>query len=237
MRSKIKRKKSWYLIWTLVFLFFAASIASIIITLPIFKIAKVEVAGTRLLSPEQIIKTAAIPLGENLFLTRFSPALKRIRALSTAKEVKISRRLPDTVLIIITERKEAAVTVLDNQSVLVDDEGVILKVDEFPDISGLPVLLGVKKAEDINESVAKLLTEFKNFVSPKKLEIDLTDSDDIDLIFDDTLRVKFGDSGKIESKFNAFEAIYNKVKEKKDLIEYIDVRLPEFPAVKFRGEK
>jgi len=234
VRSKIKRKKSWYLIWTLVFLFFVASLASIIITLPVFKIVKIEVEGTRLISPEQILKAAAIPSGENLFLTRFSQAISRIRAISTVKEVKISRRLPDTVLIIIKERREAAVTVLDDRSVLVDEEGVILDVRELPDISGLPVLLGVKKAEDISGSVTKLLTEFKNYISPKKLEIDLTDSDDINLIFDDTLRVKFGDSNKLESKFNVFETIYDKIREKKDSIEYIDLRFPEFPAVKFK---
>ena len=250
-RARKRRRKSWYFIWTVVFLLFLASLASLIITLPVFKIQKVEVTGARLLSPESIIKLAGIPIGENIFMTRFNPALNRIRSISAVFEVKISRRLPDTVLITVKERKEAAVTVIDDQSVLVDEEGVILNPQkpeaipiELPDISNLPVIVGVKKEwiqdgarlkGDVGESAARLLSEFKNYVSPHRLEIDLTDSENIILIFDDTLRVKFGDAFKIDLKFREFEAIYKKLKDKKDSIEYIDVRYPGFPAVKFKS--
>jgi len=250
VRLRIRRRKSWYFIWTIIFLLFLSSVVSFIITLPMFKISKVEVEGVRLIPPELIVKTAAIPVGENIFLTRFDQALNKIRSIGAVKEVKISRRLPDAVLIAVIERKEAAVTVIDDQSVLVDEEGVILNprareeiAIELPDISNLPVLVGIKKEwiedglrlkGDAGEGATKLLSEFKKYVSPHRLEIDLTDSENITLMFDDTLKVKFGDSAKIEQKFKTFEVIYYKLKEKKNSIEYIDVRFPCFPAVKYK---
>jgi len=250
VRLRIRRRKSWYFIWTIIFLLFLSSVASFIITLPMFKISKVEVEGVRLIPPEQIVKTAAIPAGENIFLTRFDQALDKIRSIGAVKEVRISLRPPDAVLITVKERREAAVTVIDDQSVLVDEEGVILNPKtqeaitmELPDISNLPVLVGVKKEwiedglrlkGDAGEGATKLLSEFKKYISPHRLEIDLTDSKDITLMFDDTLKVKFGDPAKIEQKFKTFEAIYYKLKEKKNSIEYIDVSCPSFPAVKYK---
>jgi len=219
-------------------------------TMPVFRIAKVEVEGTRLLSPDLILKMAAIPAGENIFLTRFGRAKKKLLNVSVIKDVKIFRRLPETVIISVKERKEAAMGVLDGQSVLFDDEGVILNPQsneamtiEFPDITNLPVISGIKSdwidsgvrlKGEIGISASKLLSEFKNYIAPHRMEINLTDSDNIGLVFDDTLTVKFGSADNIDLKIKTFEAIYDKLKDKKDSIAYIDVKSPDFPAVKYK---
>ncbi len=248
--GKRKRRSSWYVIWGLIFIILIASVISVIITLPVFKISGVVVEGTRLLSPDTIEHAAAIPVGDNLFLTNFGPAKKRVLAINAVKDVRITRRLPDTVLISVTERKEAAVTVISAQSFLLDDEGVFINpasgeavTINFPDITNLPVVVGISEDQidrggrlkgAAGDSASKLLTEFKHYIAPFRLKIDLTDSGNIGLLLDDTLRVKFGSHNEIDRKIKTFETIYDKLKDRKDTIEYIDVRFPDFPAVRYK---
>jgi len=247
---KRRRRASWYFVWGLIFVILAASAVSLVITLPIFKIAGVTVEGTRLLSPDTIERAAAIPLGDNIFLTNFSRADKRIRAINAVRDVRITRRLPDTVAIIVTERTEAAVTVVGDHSFLLDESGVIINPASgeavpinFPDITNLPVLVGIGEGEidnggrlkgEAGESVSKLLVEFKHYIAPFRLKIDVGAKGDIGLLLDDTLSVKFGSSDGLDRKIKTFETLYEKLKDRKNSIEYIDVRYPDFPAVRYK---
>ncbi|KAF0134466.1 MAG: cell division protein FtsQ [Candidatus Saganbacteria bacterium] len=253
MRSKNKPRKRRRKENTAVIFLFALviiTLVSLVIALPAFKISEVEITGTRLLNPESIKKIASVPIGDNLFLTSFGKAKDRIKKIPAVKEVKFRRMIPDRVRIEVIERVESAVSVIGEQSVLIDSDGVIINPQtkeaepiEIPDISNLPVLIGLRRewfdekgklSGKFGESAAKLLVEFKNYMSPKRLEIDLSDVNSIVLFVDDTLKVKIGSVDKIDGKINVFETIFKRLKDQKNDIEYIDVRVPDFPAVKFK---
>lgn len=237
-----KRKFSWYLVWTFIFAIFIGSAAAFFLTLPIFNIREVKTEGCRLMPDELILKEARLPIGENIFLTRFGGAEKRILSHPPIKKVDFIRSLPDVVIIKVTERKEAGVTVLSGQSVLVDDEGYVFIPELFPDITRLPVLNGTRTewikdnriVGEVGEGMIKLLKEFKSFISPTRLQVDVSNIEEINLLVDDTLRVKIGDSEQLDRKIRVFESIFARNKEKKNDIEYIDVRFPAFPVVKFK---
>jgi len=247
VRSRNKRRKnSWYIIWFLILFFSLASFTALIISLPVWQIQKIEVQGVRLLSGEEINRLAKIPLGENIFLVRFGRARLNLEQIPVIKRVDFLRRLPDTLIINIMERKESAVIVLGGESLLIDEEGVILNRSpvyiKFPDISGLPVIYGLKTEwiegyrlrGETGEEMIALLRELKNFISPAKLQIDVSNPEEMNLRVDDTLQVKLGAVRQIAEKIRAFEILFNEVKDRKLNIEYIDVCYPQFPVIRFK---
>lgn len=241
-RAKRKRKPAWYIFWFFIFAILFGSITAFLITLPAFNIERVEVAGARLLAEGEIKKLAQVPIGENLFLTRFGKVKERIMTNPVVENVDFLRIPPGTVIIRVKERKEVAVTVLNERSMLVDANGYIFIPTNFPDISRLPVLNGINNkwvegnriVGEVGIKMIRLLREFRNFISPTKLQVDVSNIEEINLLVDDTLRVRIGDSNHLDRKILVFESIFSKIKSQKDSIEYIDVRFPAFPVVKYR---
>lgn len=241
-RNKYRRKLSWYLTWSLIFFFLFSAAATLIITLPIFKVQSVLVEGDRLLTEGEILRAAALPLGENIFLIRFGQAGQRLEGNPVIKKADFIRRLPDTIIVQVEERKEVAVTVMNERSVLIDEGGYIFIPSNFPDISRLPVLTGLRQeyvyrsrlVGPVGEGLIKLLADFVNLISPTKLQVDVSNPEEINLLVDDTLRIKIGEAQDLERKILVFEAIFQRVKDQKDKIEYLDLRHPAFPAVKFK---
>lgn len=235
----------------LILLLFAGSLFGLIGALPIFKITGVEVTGTRLLIPEEIIREAKIPLGESLFFVRLSKARKQLMQIPIIKKLNFKKILPSTILIKIEERKEAVICVLKNkQSLILDKDGYVLNPQnvsstpfEFPDITNLPVMNGLDEAwleqgryirSDVGRDVLKLLAEFETFIVPQKLQIDVADLNDVKLLVDDILKVRIGTVNDLTIKMKNFEEIYSKIKDRKNDIDYIDVSSFEFPVVKFK---
>jgi cell division protein FtsQ len=248
-RRRRRRKLSWYIIWYTILFFFLAAVFTTIISLPIWQITEVKVEGLRLLNSEEIARLAGVPLSENIFLTRFDDSRRRLLNAPLVKKVDFARALPGTVVIKVVERRETAVAVMGGQSVLMDEEGVILNPAitgevhvQFPDISNLPVVNGIRPewieqgrlSGETGGSVIELLKEFKHFISPTKLQVEVSDPENINLMVDDTLRVKIGDSGNLNRKVSVFEAIFSKNRERKNDLLYIDVRYPDYPTVKFK---
>jgi cell division protein FtsQ len=248
-RRRRRRKLSWYIIWYTILFFFLAAVFTTIISLPIWQITEVKVEGLRLLNSEEIARLAGVPLSENIFLTRFDDSRRRLLNAPLVKKVDFARALPGTVVIKVVERRETAVAVMGGQSVLMDEEGVILNPAitgevhvQFPDISNLPVVNGIRPewieqgrlSGETGGSVIELLKEFKHFISPTKLQVEVGDPEDINLLVDDTLRVRIGDSGNLNRKIEVFEAVFKENQDRKNDLLYIDVRYPDYPTVKFK---
>jgi cell division protein FtsQ len=248
-RKRRRRKLSWYVIWYTILFFFLAAVFTTIISLPIWQITEVKTEGLRLLNPSEIIRLAGVPLSENIFLTRFDDSRRRLLNVPLVKKVDFARALPGTVVIKVVERRETAVAVMGGQSVLMDEEGVILNPAitgevhvQFPDISNLPVVNGIRPewieqgrlSGETGGSAIELLKEFKHFISPTKLQVEVGDPEDINLLVDDTLRVRIGDSAQLNRKVSVFEAIFRENLERKNDLLYIDVRYPDYPTVKFK---
>lgn len=244
MNSRRRRralKKRSPILWLLLLMLLVGAAFAVLASLPIFQITRVEVVGTRLLASDEVARLADIPMGESIFLVSFDRARKKISRVPVVKQVIFSRVLPSTVLIRITERKEAVVCVMKDQSLILDDEGQVLNPQgvsvvgvELPDLSGLPVMNGQCISGEAGKEILKLLTNFKNFMMPQRLQVDVADTEDIKLLVDDILKVKIGNAQNLKRKMRNFEMIFSRIKDKRNEIDYIDVGLTEFPAVKFK---
>ncbi|MBW3627657.1 MAG: FtsQ-type POTRA domain-containing protein [Gemmatimonadetes bacterium] len=108
--------------------------------LPWFRVRRVEVSGTRLLAPHQVLATARIPAGENVWddLGELASALRAHPAIATAT---VSRDLPGTLRIRVQEKRPIAYV---EMGVLapITARGELLPVDPARTRMDLPVIRG-----------------------------------------------------------------------------------------------
>lgn len=92
----------------------------------VFQIAGVDVAGVRHLSENELKKIAGVFTGQNIFRVNLEEAVRRARANPWVKEVRIYRRLPNRVSMVVSERLPVAVLDTGSGQYLVDGEGLII---------------------------------------------------------------------------------------------------------------
>jgi cell division protein FtsQ len=108
-----------------------------------FKLVKVSVEGNRFLRTEDVLKAAALCAGENMFKLDLTGAARKLEGLDWVEKAFLERRLPQTVLISIKERKPVAL--LDSGALYgVTREGRVLSASEELAQLDLPLLSGVK---------------------------------------------------------------------------------------------
>ena len=109
---------------------FVAAVAGIIAFMmsPFFDIKGTVVEGNKYYSAEEISNIAGVRTGENIFLHADKDALKaNLLKDPYFTDVKISRRLPSTIKIKVTEREQVACIVYGNEFVVIDVNGIVLR--------------------------------------------------------------------------------------------------------------
>ncbi len=108
-----------------------------------FKLARVSVEGSRFMRAEDLVKAAALPLGENMFKLDLAGAAQKLEKLDWVERAFLERRLPQTVLISVRERQASAL--LDGGALYgVTKEGRVLTPSDALAKVDLPLLSGVR---------------------------------------------------------------------------------------------
>jgi len=190
-------------------------------------------------------------MGTNIFLVDYSGLKKDLENVSQLKDYGIWRMLPSTIVIRLVERKPFAVVILSGTSVVVDEDGVFLKIREkYPfvsikDISGLPVVKGVSEKkvkndclpDEIAESIKTSVGELSRFLPPSNLQLEMKGGDDVNLLVEDVLRVRFGSVENISRKIAVLEAILPGIGEDWSIVDYVDIRVAASPVVRYHKRK
>ncbi|MEL7655944.1 MAG: FtsQ-type POTRA domain-containing protein, partial [Bacillota bacterium] len=129
IRKKKKRKKKHYLLKFLVLVAFVTGMY-FFFTSDLFDIQKLTVENNSYYTTEQIIQLAGAKTGENLFKAPISQMKDKLLADPYVKSVKLKRRLPGEVVIIVEERKEDAAIPYGNSFIIIDKEGMVLRKSE-----------------------------------------------------------------------------------------------------------
>jgi len=240
--TKKKRKKTFRfrLFLFLFFLILAGIVGYYILSLPIWKIQEVVVSGANMLSAQEIRDLSGVPLSENLFLTSFSRVRTNLKKIAAIKNFHIYRIPPATVLIRITERKPIAVVILNDKSAIVDEEGVVLNRNpnltlDVPNMTDLPVVYGVKNlAPKVSRLLADIVLELSSLLGSRRIQLELGSFEKISFLLDDMLRVKVGRDEDVKRKMKVFEALLPTMAGRWSQIEYVDVRFPDNPVIKYR---
>ena len=110
-----------------------------------FRVENIEVSGQSAYTAEQIISAAEVEQGDNLFfsINKFKVMRQVLSRLPYVDEISVSRRLPDTLVINVSECVPAAAIQGSDAWWIIDTKGKILeradetRAAEFPPLTGL----------------------------------------------------------------------------------------------------
>ncbi len=204
-----------------------------------FQLQAIEYQGANRFDAEAFNRLLLRTFGRNLLVMDLEKVRSLLESGTWVKEATVRRRLPDRLYLYITEREPVAVAAIDNDLYVVDEEGVIL-APFGPDYSYLdrPIIKGLKNTARENalsenqrgvRAYLKLLQDFEADgadYSSRISEVDVSDPERVAVIsLDDSVPIFLGKNGFARrfERFLSQRALYEKLKQKYGLIEYVDV--------------
>ncbi len=180
-KKRKKRKKRNYLL-RFVMLILIGTGGYFFLSSDFFDIHKITVLNNSYYTQEQIVAVAEAQTGDNLFVLSTKKMKDRLLGDPYIRTAKISRRLPDHLLITVEEREESAAIPFDNDYIIIDGLGMILrKTDVEPKLtklSGMTVAnietgtpLRVEENAVLNDTLKMLASMEENELYFKKIEI------------------------------------------------------------------
>jgi cell division protein FtsQ len=163
---------------------------------PRFGVKTIRVEGTVKRTPEQIAALAGVESGKNIFRIDLEAAGLRIQQDAWIDKANVTRRLPSTITIEVTEREAAAAVTVGSDVYLCTHEGELFKKIEPGDPSNLVVITGIMPEEVSKDraSVVKrvrgaldLLGQYERRGPNKRLPVQ-----EIHLVSDGTTRMTIG---------------------------------------------
>lgn len=111
-----------------------------------FLVKKIVIKGNHRCSRSEIIQALGLDSRQLIFSFSLARARKRIKSLPYVKQVRLYRRLPDQLRIVIEERQPIALLYLE-KLYMVDEEGVVIGRVPQGESLDFPVISGVSVAE------------------------------------------------------------------------------------------
>ena len=182
-----------------------------------FKVSEIETTGSKIYSTEQIAAASGIKSGENLLLISEVDVNTRItKTLPFIASIKIEKKLPDKVNIVVTETKEYFTVFCNNQYYTSDAGGKIL--DEISEPLDELILMTVSDKTKIvigetitfnterEKELFGLYADFTKESSFKVNFVNISDPYETYIKLDDRLVAKMGSSSYFGEKINYLKA-------------------------------
>lgn len=211
------------------------------------KLEKVTVDGNHYLSEDEVIKTAALPLGESMFKLDLNGSLQKVEAMDWVDRAFIERRLPRSIVISIRERKPVAL--LDNGDLYgVDADGRILPTspallrEDLPLISGASGVVeavGTTKAAETLKPALDLIAFLQKkdpVLGQDVSEVNLSEAGSVKVTFIDGIQATF-DPPIEETDLKRMALVLSDLNQKGKRAAAMDFRYRGMVLVKTRGGK
>lgn len=208
-RKKMFRKKCLLLMILLLTVLF-----TLCFKLPIFNIKNIDVTNNKNISKKEILKLSDVYCGNNIFYVDFNKIKDNILSNPYINKVEIKMKLPNTLIINVTERKIDYYLTANNNNIIIDSDGIVvenkksignMKLTKLSGISAKKFDLGKQLDCDDIKKIQAIKT-FSKFVTTKDnkfriTSIDLTDLTDIKVYYNN-MCVKIGDTYNLKNKLN-----------------------------------
>ena len=143
-----------------------------------FKTDTITINGATVYPPDIIIEKSGVSEGGSLFgVSAERIAANLEKELPYVGEVSIERKLPSTLIINITETKEAAAISFEGAYVLLNSEGKILSTDAILTRDDIPVVKGVTVVNPVKGGKAEFETETVTSAPESETEEGKTDDE------------------------------------------------------------
>jgi cell division protein FtsQ len=122
-------------------------------------IGEIFVTGRSETGQEEILKSLQISRGQSILSFEPKTARERLMKLGWVKDARVERRLPDTVIVYLQERRPLALWQRDGRHLLIDREGVVITRRDLGRFASLPVVIGNGAPEHAAELMDMLAQE------------------------------------------------------------------------------
>ena len=219
-RSRRKRRRNLSLYYLMIFIIVTAVGITLSLTV-FFNIAEINVSGDSQYDKNQIIKCSNINTGDNLFRTNFKKSEEKIlKELVYIDNVQIQRQFPDKLNIKVNASIEYANIEYDGGYLLISRKEKIL--DNISSIKeGLIVIKGTEPAimqkgekfvsKDGNKDklLSSLTDQILNSEFEKITQIDISDSYNVKLLYDNRITIELGTQSDLEYKIKYSKELVN----------------------------
>lgn len=213
-----------------IFFIIALIITGIILFLlsPVFTIKSVQIEGNESISKEQLISMLKLSSETNLLKETKHSITKKIKENAYIDTVNVSRKLPSTLVVKVTERKVKYQLEFGSSFVYIDEEGNILEISSTK-LDGVRRILGftteeeeIKVGNRINDKdlyriniLNLIINSASNYSIDNKLSaIDISDEKNYKIYCEeDHKTIYFGNESNIDTKILYIKAILDKEKE------------------------
>jgi cell division protein FtsQ len=121
-----------------------------------FALSQVYVTGRNHADPALVKAAIDVHPGQPILSIDLAAMRERLQAIPEVKSVAIVRVLPGNLRIALRERMPVALWQRDGSHVLVDADGVVLSRQKYPNVAGLPVIVGDDAPKHVQEFAALL---------------------------------------------------------------------------------
>ncbi|MGG5462481.1 cell division protein FtsQ/DivIB [Clostridium sp. B9] len=204
---KKKRKKTRKKI-ILLSIILVVVLGLILIKTPYFNIKKVVVNNNSVITKEKVIEENAV-LNQNIFLVNTAALKDKILSNPYIKDVKISRKLPNELVVNVQERNATFVVNDGTDFYVLNENLVIMEKKKSMDGLQLPLLTGLKiENRFLGEPISKdserltVLKEIGEALNENKIKVDSVDVTDLNniVINKGEVKILLGDEEGLEGK-------------------------------------
>lgn len=222
--KKKKKSKAIVKIITIIILIIVAAI--ILLVTPIFNITQITVTGNEQVSNERIISLSGLKKGDNIFNNIKKRVITNIEEEPFIESAEITRKLPGTIQIKVTERTIDYQLKLINGYIYINKQGYILEKSETK--INLPIIEGfaTKEEELINgkrlnqndllslNTIIKITDAAKNVeIDDKITSINIENKEEYTLYIEKENKIIYiGDGSNIQNKMLYIKTILEKEK-------------------------
>ncbi len=244
---RLRRRRAGNIRWVLVLVFLlSCSVAGYFFAVSdFFSVGKILVYGNTQVDAQRLVELSGIEQGQNIFAVDVEKTAQWLSIEPRVKSAVIKRRLPATILITVTERQPVAMLNAGRALLTVDGDGRVL--DRYLVVTelSLPLVSGVETPAEgmmpggyIDGQGMEVALEILATL-PKGAEgigeINVANSQNICLYTVNGIEIRLGDAADFPQKYLVYSNI---IRDKETMggspLQYIDVRIPDSPAVKYR---
>ena len=213
----------------------------------VFTITEIKVEGNVNVTEGKIIELAEISPEETLFKMNKKEICQHLTAYPFIAQAELKRKLPDTLVISVTEREPLGFIVTANGYVQFDQEGMVLAVTGSMGKYNLPIITGINIAEIPSPGAVLDDESFKNALSiiktcDKQLlnniaEINIGQNSYVSAYTYQGIEIKVGTAEDIDLRMQNLKDILAQIQAENINIadiEYIDIRFTDVPVIKFK---
>lgn len=206
-RRRIQRKRSLLRWGVIAGVVLVIGFAVWLVTLsPVFRVHEVTVRGATLLTVDAVRGAATVADGSSMLTLDTKGVAARVSALPEVRDVDVSRELPDTVVIEVTERTVVFQRVEGGAYEWVDEEGVIFSTSATPIEDVLEVVTASKEPRVLAD-VSTVVVNIPSSLMSRVERIQAKAVDRITLQLDGGELVVWGSAEDSELKADVLEAL------------------------------